>query len=75
MDHEHELLTAEEMADRLRVRPDTIKLWGREGRIPRVEISGRIVRYDAGAVIQFLHDRMRERLDRQSREVSEAVPA
>ncbi len=58
----HELLTAEEMADRLRVRPDTIKLWGREGRIPRVEISGRVIRYDADAVIQFLRRRMRERM-------------
>ena len=49
-----ELLTADELADRLRVRPATVRLWGRQGRIPRVQISGKVVRFDLAAVIAAL---------------------
>ena len=49
-----ELLTAEELAGRLRVRPDTVRIWGREGRIPRVRISGKVIRYDPAQVLECL---------------------
>ena len=49
-----ELLTAEELADRLRVRPDTIKVWTRAGRIPCVRITPKVVRYDVEAVLSKL---------------------
>ncbi len=49
-----ELLTAEELADRLRVRPGTIRLWGREGRIPRIEVSTKTIRFDLSEVIAAL---------------------
>lgn len=40
-----ELLTAEEVAARLRVRPDTIRKWARAGRIPKVTVSPKVVRF------------------------------
>lgn len=46
-----ELLTAEELATRLRVRPGTIRVWARRGRIPSVRLSPKVVRFDFGAVI------------------------
>ena len=53
-----ELLTADELADRLRVRPETIRAWGREGVIPRVRISAKTIRYDLAAVIASLKERL-----------------
>ena len=54
MCHKPELLDAVEMAERLRIRPDTLRLWGRTGVIPRVRINDKIVRYDAVEVIEHL---------------------
>jgi excisionase family DNA binding protein len=46
-----ELLTAEELAGRLQVRPSTIRRWAREGRIPTVRLTPKVVRYDLTAVV------------------------
>ncbi len=40
------LVTAEEIAQELKVSPSTITEWGRQGTIPRVKISPKIIRYD-----------------------------
>lgn len=47
-----ELLTADELAGRLHLRPSTIKRWAREGRIPSVRPSPKVVRYDLAAVVE-----------------------
>ena len=47
-----ELLTADELADRLQVRPSTIRRWAREGRIPTVRLTPKVVRYDLAAVVE-----------------------
>jgi len=44
------LMTAEEIAEGLNVSPSTVKEWGREGKIPRVKVSHKIIRYDPEAV-------------------------
>jgi excisionase family DNA binding protein len=44
------LLTAEELAQRLRLRPSTIKRWAQGGLIPSIRLSGRVVRFDPGDV-------------------------
>lgn len=49
-----ELLTAQEVAQKLRVRPNTVKAWAREGIIPRVRLSHKVVRYDYDAVVRSL---------------------
>lgn len=49
-----ELLTADELADRLRLRPSTIRRWAREGRIPAVRVTPKVVRYDLAAVLRAI---------------------
>ena len=45
-----ELLTAEEIAEKLKITPSTITMWGRQRKIPRVKVSHKIIRYDLEAV-------------------------
>ncbi len=47
-----ELLTANELADRLHLRPSTIRRWAREGRIPAVRVTAKVVRYDLVEVVR-----------------------
>ena len=56
-----ELLDAAEMGERLKVSPRTIADWGRDGVIPRVEITSGVIRYDADKVMQHLQDQQDER--------------
>ena len=49
-----ELLTAEELAGRLQVRPSTIRRWAREGRIPTTRLTPKVVRYDLAAVVHTM---------------------
>ena len=46
-----ELLTADELADRLRVSASTVKEWAREGRIPEVRLSRRVRRFNYEEVL------------------------
>ena len=52
-----QLLTANELADLLRLRPDTIRLWTRESIIPAIRITGKVIRYDPVEVERALRDR------------------
>jgi len=52
-----ELLTAGELASRLRVRPETIRRWSAAGLIPRLVISPKAIRYDWQAVQVVLAER------------------
>jgi len=45
------LLTAEQLAKELRVGVETVTDWGRSGRIPRIKISHKIIRFDRDAVL------------------------
>lgn len=54
MDSTTELLTADELATRLRVRPGTIRAWARRGLIPSVLISPKVRRFDVCAVIDAI---------------------
>ena len=52
-----ELLTAEELADRLRLKPATVRRWARLGFIPTIRLSPKVVRYDAAAVVDAMTKR------------------
>jgi predicted site-specific integrase-resolvase len=52
-----ELLTANQLAEHLQIRPRTVRLWARQGRIPTVRLSPKVVRFDWGAVLAALRDR------------------
>ena len=56
-----QLLTANELADLLRLRPDTIRLWTRDSIIPAIRITGKVIRYDPVEVERALRDRSDER--------------
>lgn len=49
-----ELITSDELAERLRLKPATIRLWTREGVIPAVRVGGKVVRYDFLEVVAAL---------------------
>ena len=54
MDAAIELLTVDEVARRLSVRPRTVQAWYRAGRIPTVKISPKVVRFDWPAIVAAL---------------------
>ncbi len=53
----NELLTAEELGKRLRLRPDTIKSWARRGLIPSIRATNKTRRFDIAEVIEALRRR------------------
>ena len=46
-----ELLTAEQVGEKLGLRPSTICALARSGKIPRVKLTGRIIRFDWNDVV------------------------
>jgi excisionase family DNA binding protein len=54
--YETELVTAEDLAHRLRLRPSTIRRWARAGRIPAVRVTAKVVRYDLAEVMRALRE-------------------
>ena len=51
------LLTAEELAEKLQVQPDTVRAWTRNGLIPAVQLTGKVIRYDAEEVCRAVRSR------------------
>jgi len=55
-----ELLSADEVAKRLRVKPTTVLHWTRSGRIPAIRVSRKIIRFDFDAILAVLGGRTKE---------------
>ena len=53
-DRRDDLLTATELAERLRVKPSTVLDWQRSGRIPSIRLSHKILRFNLGDVVAAL---------------------
>lgn len=51
------LLTAQEVADRVRIHVNTFLLWCREGRGPREVRLGRVKRYAESDVVRWIEQR------------------
>jgi len=49
-----ELLTIKELAERLKLKPRTVRLWWRKGLLPGISIGHRFVRFDIAEVIEAL---------------------
>lgn len=54
MEEVSKLLTARELAKRLRVSPETVRAWARGGYIPAIRLSPKVIRYNADAVLAAL---------------------
>jgi excisionase family DNA binding protein len=48
------LMTTSELAEMLKLRPETIRKLARIGKIPSIRLSPKIVRYDPQAVIKSM---------------------
>lgn len=49
-----EIVDGEYIAKLLAVRPSVVRDWGRDGKIPRIVLSPRTIRYDLDAVLAAL---------------------
>jgi excisionase family DNA binding protein len=56
------LLTSEELAVVLRLRPATIRKWAREGKIPTIRMGNKVRRFDPDEVVDRLRKRQREKV-------------
>ncbi len=56
-----DLLTADELANRLHVKPDTVRVWARRGLIPRVQLSPKVIRFELPAAVSALKQRQTAR--------------
>ena len=54
-----EMLSAEELGSRLKLRPNTLLAWARRGKIPSVKLGRKTVRFDYAAVVAVI-DKARE---------------
>ncbi len=52
-----DLLTADEVGQRIQVRPETVLAWSRKGRIPALRISPKVVRFRLADVLSALEGR------------------
>lgn len=67
-----QLLTAEELGRRLRLGPDTVKLWARRGLIPSIRATSKTLRFDPSEVMRALRRRDEEVEEQDA--ASEEVP-
>jgi len=51
---ENEFLTKEQIGQLIGVKPGTVGRWGLQGKIPRIVISPKIIRYDPARVVNHL---------------------
>ena len=54
---EDDLLTANQLANRLGVQPDTVKQWLRAGLIPAARLTPKVIRYNLSDVVESLKER------------------
>ncbi len=48
------LLTAVELAEALTIKTGTVQVWSREGKIPSIKLSHKVIRFDLDEVIEAL---------------------
>ena len=52
-----ELLSAEELAERLHLKAETVRSWARRGLIPKVQFTPKVIRFDLAAVVEAVTKR------------------
>jgi len=51
-----DFLTAKELAARLKVKPSTVREWMRQGVIPAIKLTPKVVRFDLDQVVEFMRE-------------------
>ena len=51
-----DLLTVNELAARLKVRPSTVRTWMHRGVIPAIRLTPKVVRFDLDQVVEAMRD-------------------
>ena len=54
---QNDLLTAEQLANRLGVKPRTVKQWHQTGLIPATRLTPKVIRYNLDDVVASLQER------------------
>lgn len=67
------LITAEELATNLDLKPDTIKRWARTNIIPSLKLSGKVVRFDVNEVEAALREKAAEGRRRTRKEADRQI--
>jgi predicted site-specific integrase-resolvase len=71
MDGSEQLVTADQLAASLRVKRRTVILWAKQGKIPRIKISPKTIRFDVQKVIDHLNNGHRTHEDKLQSKKSE----
>jgi excisionase family DNA binding protein len=58
-----ELLTVSQLAERLHLRPRTVQMWARQGRIPSFKLSAKVLRFRWEAVLAALAGKPEQEVD------------
>jgi len=59
---QNEILTAAELAKRLNLKPETIRGWARQGLIPSLRPTAKVLRFEMNRVLKAM-ERITERKD------------
>jgi len=51
---DRQLLTAVELASRLKLKPETIRQWTRKKIIPCIRVTNKVIRYEFSTVVEAL---------------------
>jgi len=60
-----DLLTADELAARLKVKASTVREWMRRGVIPAIRLTPKVIRFDLDQVLKTMSEDKREVRDEQ----------
>ncbi len=67
-----ELLTAEELGNRLKLKPETIRTWARKGLIPSLHPTTKTLRFDFQSVLSTI-DKLPIKKSTSDRKIENAV--
>lgn len=51
---DNQLLTAVELASKLKLKPETVRQWTRKKMIPCIRVTNKVIRYEFSAVVEAL---------------------
>ena len=53
---EEEIITVKELAERLQLKPETIRIWARQGLIPSLRPTPKVLRFETRSVLAAIKE-------------------